>query len=359
MGSGHRTVTVYFVAFAGLILAGLILFAPLPPWAWVVVAVVAGIVVVLAMRVPSRGTDSAPPVETTYLPPPPIEPREQRVVEVALPSMEDDYDFLFSATVRWSPDGRTVDEPVANLGGLAVDTILERAMDVTKNRLPGRASLVQHELNGALSRMQSDASGCVRAMAESVTLTLSDHDRQRLKKLAEVRKDKAVWEHERKYEQSKREYLGEDVLKDPGSTVVWWLAKNDDRVEKVVQDLGILAQLSSAANNEDIPECFRYLVPGPSPSQPADDEPSTPDPGHGSSAVDHFEAFLGATDFPDGDPQRALFTRQVADYLVKHGRQDAADDLERRFDAPSAFVPEDTIPPSDQLDEEPYTDDPG
>ncbi|WP_433375814.1 hypothetical protein [Streptosporangium sp. CA-115845] len=357
MGSGHRTVTVYFVAFAGLILVGLILFAPLPPWTWVVVAVVAGIVVVLAMRVTGRVTDSSPSVETTYLPPPPIEPREQRVVGVALPSLEEDYDFLFSATVRWSPDGRTVDEPVANLGGLAVDTILERAMNVTKNRLPGRASLVQHELNGALSRMQSDADGCVRAMAESVTLTLSDHDRQRLGKLAEVRKDKAVWEHERKYEQSKREYLGEDVLKDPGSTVVWWLARNDDRVEKVVQDLGILAQLSSAANNEDIPECFRYLLP--SPSQPVDDEPSTPDPGHGSPVVDHFEAFLKATDFPDGDPQRALFTRQVADCLVKHGRQDAADDLVRRFDAPSAFAPEGPIPPSDQLDEGPYTDDPG
>lgn len=357
MGSGRRTVTIYFVAFAGLILAGLILFAPLPPWAWVMVVVVAGIVVVLTMRVTGRGTDSARSVETTYLPPPPIEPRERRIVEVALPSMEEDYDFLFSATVRWSSEGRAMDEPVANLGGLAVDTILDRAMNITKNRLPGRASLVQHELNGALSRMRSDDGGCVRVMAESVTLTLSDHDRQRLEKLAEVRKNKAVWEHERKYEQSKREYLGEEVLKDPGSAVVWWLARNDDRVEKVVQDLGILAQLSSAANNEDIPECFRYLLPPP--SQPVDDEPPTPDPGHGSSVVDHFEAFLEVTDFPDGDPQRALFTRQVADYLVKHGRKDAADDLVRRFDAPSAFVPDDATPPPDQLDEGPYTDDPG
>jgi hypothetical protein len=58
---------------------------------------------------------------------------------------------------------------------------------------------------------------------------------------------KAIWEHQRKYEQNKRAYLGRDVLKDPGSAVVWWLARNDDHVEKTVQAIGLLAQLSSAA----------------------------------------------------------------------------------------------------------------
>ncbi|MER5621758.1 hypothetical protein ABT061_12015 [Streptosporangium sp. NPDC002544] len=47
----------------------------------------------------------------------------------------------------------------------------------------------------------------------------------------------------------------------------------------------------------------------------------------------------------------------MADCLVKHGRQDAADDLVRRFDTPSAFIPDDAVSPSDQPSEEPYTDD--
>ncbi|MGV9772652.1 hypothetical protein [Streptosporangium sp. NPDC003464] len=350
MGSGRRTVTAYFVVFAGLILAGLVVFTPLPPWVWAVLAPVTGAAAFLSMRGVGRGADAAPPVEMMYSPPPPVEPREQRV-EVALPSMEEDYDFLFSATVRWSPTGRTMGEPGANLSGLAVDAILERAKVITRNRPPGRASLVQHELNGALGTMQSDATECVQSMAESVTLTLSDHDRQRLDRLAEIRKEKAVWEHERKYEQSKREYLGEDVLKDPGSAVVWWLAKNDDRVEKVVQDLGILAQVSSAANNQEVPECFRYLVPWPPSPHSADEELSTPDLEHEPSAVDYFGAFLDAANFPGGDPQRALFTREIADYLATYGKQEVADDLVRRFDPSRAFVPDDAVPPSGRPDE--------
>jgi hypothetical protein len=34
--------------------------------------------------------------------------------------------------------------------------------------------------------------------------------------------------------------------------VVWWLAKNDEHVEKTVADLALLAQLTSAANDTDI-----------------------------------------------------------------------------------------------------------
>lgn len=352
MSSGRRTVTVYFVVFAGIILAGLIAFAPLPPWVWAVIVAAVGAVALLVRSI-GRGENAPRVAETAYAPPPPVEHREQRVAEVALPSEEEDYDFLFSATVRWSPFGRTAGERDANLAGLAIDSILERATAITRNRPPGRASLVQHELNGALGTMQPDAANRVLAMAESVTLTLSETDRQRLDKLAEIRKQKAVWEHERTYEQSRREYLGDDVLKDPGSAVVWWLARNDDRVEKVVQDLGILAQVSSAANNQDVPDCFRHLVPSPPPAWPGEDEPLTAGPEREGSASDHFAAFLAAAGFPDGDPQRALFSRQVAEYLGKYGKQSVADDLTDRFDAPSAFTAGDGGFPSDPHEEEP------
>ncbi|MBG0829019.1 hypothetical protein HS041_14695 [Planomonospora sp. ID67723] len=359
MGSGRRTITIYFTVFAGLLLTGLIVFAPFPRWVWAALAAVAG-AALLIVRYLGRGTHATSPVEPTYFLPPPVENREHQVVDVALPSQEEDYDFLFSATVRWSPLGGVTGKAGANLGGLAVDAILERAMAITRNRPPGRASLVQHELNGALGTMQPDAAERVRAMAESVALTLSDHDRQRLDKLAEIRKQKAVWEHERTYEQSRREYLGKDVLKDPGSAVVWWLSRNDDQVEKVVQDLGILAQVSSAANNQEVPEHFRHLTQWPSSPRPADDgEPDTSGLRRDSSAVDLFAAFLQSADFPDGDPQRALFSRQVAECLTKYGKQDVADDLIRRFDAPDDFMPDDEAPASGRPSEGPPIDDLG
>lgn len=100
----------------------------------------------------------------------------------------------------------------------------------------------------------------LQAMTEDVRPTLHQHDQERLDGLAGVRKDQAVWEHQRKYERSTHKYLGEDVLKDTGSAVVWWLAKNDEQVERTVEDLGMLARLTSAVNDTDVPERLRALI---------------------------------------------------------------------------------------------------
>lgn len=85
-------------------------------------------------------------------------------------------------------------------------------------------------------------------------LVLPEQDRQRLDKLAAIRKEEDVWEYERRREQSMRRYLGTDVLKDPGSAVVWWLARNNGQVETAVQSIDLLVQLSRAANRLNIPK---------------------------------------------------------------------------------------------------------
>lgn len=388
MGPGNKTVTVYFTGFAGLLLTGLALFSPLPPWVWMVLAATAGTALFLFMRGGARSAEAGSVTEPAYAPPPPVEPLRQNI-EVTLPSMEPDYEFLFSATVRWSPIGGTTNGSGANLGNLAISAVLKRATAVTESRPPGRASLIQHELNGVLGTMQPDTTERVRAMAESVTLALSDQDRRRLDRLAEIRKQRAVWEHERKHEQSKREYLRQDVLKDPGSTVVWWLAKHDDQVKKVVGDLGDLARLSSAANNREVPEYFRNLVSWPPPSLPADggapfasfrpeetsfrpeenSEPFTPGPECGFSPTERFAAFLDAMGCPEGDPKQSLFSWHMADVLAKTGHQDVADDLRLRFgtfrtsttcdEAPSSApsAPPGPSSPSDRPVEAPPADD--
>jgi hypothetical protein len=63
-----------------------------------------------------------------------------------------------------------------------------------------------------------------------------------------------VWEYERRREQSMRRYLSTDVLRDPGSAVVWWLARNNGQVETAVQSIDLLVQLSRAANRLNITE---------------------------------------------------------------------------------------------------------
>ncbi len=359
MTSGRTTVTIYLVVFSGLILVALILFAPQPLWLGALLLVVLGAVCLAIVKMMRRHAEPS----VTYAVPPPVPPterREQRIAEVALPSAWDDYDFVFSAMVRWSTTGVGTGESFVNAEALAAETILTRARRITENRPPGRASLVQHELSGALGRMELDDTGCLRVMAESVTLTLSEDDRERLAKLASTRKENAVWEHEMRYQQSRRAYLSENVLKDPGSAVVWWLAKNDDHVEKTVKDIGLLAQLSSAANNAHVPEPFLHLVSGPvNGGRATESEPYSmngeagPPTSAPRTPADHFGAFLLSMDLSEGDPERALLSRQISDVLRKHGRQDVADELNNRFDIPTASLFDDFDPPPAPPDDEP------
>jgi hypothetical protein len=281
---------------------------------------------------------------------PSMKRREKPITDVLLPSNRDDYYFLFSATVYWSPTRAVTDESMVNMAAFAVDAILGRAREIAERRDPGHASLVRYELAGALGKMLPDATGHLQAMAKSVKLVLPEPDQQRLDKLASVRKEKAIWEHERKYEQSKREYLGRDVLKDPGSAVVWWLTKNDEQVEKTVQDIGLLAWLSSAANNTDVPESFQRLIQGPifahasvQPPLDLNGSGASQPPESAKSAADHFEDFLRAMNLTEGDPQRLLFARQVTGLAAKYGSQEVADQLIRRFDTPDDdHYPEET-----------------
>ncbi|GAA2453896.1 hypothetical protein [Streptomyces macrosporus] len=358
MTSGAKTVTVFLTVICGLLLTVVGVSARWPVWAWAALAV---LLVALPVSVVKAATRRGGPVPVEMIPhitEAPVERREERVTGVALPSLWEDYDFLFSATVRWCPTGAPSEEPVLNPAGLAVDAILDRARDITEKREPGRASLVQHELNGALGRMRPDATGSLHVMAESVTLVLPEHDRERLERLAAVRKDKAVWEHQRKHEQSKREYLGEDVLKDTGSAVVWWLAKNDEQVDKTVRDIGLLAQLASAANDTDVPERLRHLVPQPprettgaEASHLGDFASAAPSQDPGASTADRYDAFLRAMGLPEEDARRYLVTRHVAEAVKAQGLYETAEELLRRFDAPEG--PEASAPDDSDLPDPP------
>ncbi|MFF1902374.1 hypothetical protein [Kitasatospora sp. NPDC058218] len=240
-----------------------------PVWLWAVAAAVVALVVQQ-----TAGRQGAAVVEAAREPypssPPPVQPpavelpyQESRVEGVALPSGVPDYDFLFSATVWWRPVRNMSGLVHANPGSLAVETVLARARAVTEREHPGRLDLVRHRLEGMLGTQSPDSSGLVVAMGGRVGLGLPEADRERLGKLSEVRKAEEVWEHERRYERNKRAYLGEDVLKSPGSAVVWWLARHDEEVREAVGMIGPLAQLSAAANDQPVDELYEYLVTRP------------------------------------------------------------------------------------------------
>jgi hypothetical protein len=112
--------------------------------------------------------------------------------------------------------------------------------------------------------------------------------------------------------------------------VVWWLAKNDNHIEKTVADLGLLAQLTSAANDTDIPERLQDLIPTTNaPAAPAEREPT---------ASDHFEAFLTGMGFSSGDDRRGMLAKQIADVIRTQDKHETADELLRRYDPPAAFT---------------------
>ncbi|MFD6435476.1 hypothetical protein [Streptomyces venezuelae] len=354
--------TAFVTVILGLILVILGLSAGWSSWAWPAMAALLLVIALVTHKVLGEGAGPSTP----YIPPDPDEPlpapqrQEQRVTYVALPSSVADYDFSFSATVRWTlldtPDGA----PHINPAGLAIDAVLQRARSVTAQQTPHQAAFVQHQLDGALGTMRADATGRLLAMAHDVSLQLPDVDRERLAKLSNVRKDEDVWEHERNYERSKRAYLGDDVLKDTGSAVVWWLSRNEEKVEGAVDRIGLLARLSAAANNERVAPAFEHLLQPTTPSFAA----AAPDGGTHSTATwepesdtswsalpddeapdSPLDSLLSWFGFSDDDEELELFTQRFINLARAHGKEEVVADVRRRFRSHQPKA--DDVPPSE------------
>ncbi|MFD8523132.1 hypothetical protein ACFV2D_24370 [Streptomyces capillispiralis] len=264
----HRAPSLLFVALCGVAPAVLGNLLHWSAWLWGFMSMVTTSgSLLLVMTVRSGGQASAGPHEPREAEPP-VPPTEQpyqetRVIDAALPSSADGYDFLFSATVWWRPVTGHADRTDGASPALAVSSLVSRALEVVRHEEPGRASFARYLLDGELSVPLPDRSGRVEAMAADVTLALAPADRERLRKLKDLRKDEEVWEYERQHERNKRRYLGDDVLKSAGSAVVWWLARHENEIEKAVDMIGPLAQIAAAANDEEVPELFRHLLVPP------------------------------------------------------------------------------------------------
>jgi hypothetical protein len=236
----------------------------LPGWVAVMVSVVLLAVVAVVYNEPDTKpapitvqapvTHSPPSLHSTHsvdhdpvfsLPP------TRTIADVRLPSASPDFQFSFSAVVHWS----TVlsGSRHADLSSVAVDALLNRAKALTAGQQPTEETLNQHRLAALLGEPDLDDRGQVRTWATEVRLRLPDADSKHLQVLAALHRREQRTLLERRMERDERAYLRDEVLASPGSAAVWWLVNNPGEVEKAVQLLETLSQLSSVANTDELP----------------------------------------------------------------------------------------------------------
>ncbi|WSX64757.1 hypothetical protein OG504_20010 [Streptomyces sp. NBC_00986] len=341
----HRFPSLLFVTLCGLAPAvlGNLLNWPTLLWGFMSMVTASGSLL-LVMTVLSGGRASADPYGPGD-PEPPAAPtelpyQETRVVDATLPSAADGYDFLFSATVWWRPAPDQTHPAGGACPGLAVSSVVSRATEVVHREVPSRVNFARFLLEGELGVPLLDRSGRVTAQAADVTLTLTPADRERLRKLNDLRKDEEVWEYERQHERNKRRYLGDDVLKSAGSAVVWWLARHENEIEKAVDMIGPLAQIAAAANDDEVPELFRHLLVPPmyARSEPTAGNPLWNGPGLGGGTFDREEEvrvsdrlllLLDAVGLKPGMDGYTVFVHRVVRDLEAEGLTEAAEEIRR------------------------------
>ncbi|MFE0859487.1 hypothetical protein ACFW5P_01585 [Streptomyces rochei] len=349
----HRFTNLLFVALGGLAPAVLGSLLHWSAWLWGFISMIT-VSGSLLLSITVFGDDrvTVGPQDPGESEPPtaPAEPpyQETRVVDAALPSATDGYDFLFSATVWWRP---LPDHPTDRSDGvfpaLAASSIVSRAVKVAHQEEPDRASFARYLLEGELAVPLADRSGRVTALAADVTLTLAHADRERLRRLKDLRKDEEIWEYERQRERNMRHYLGDDVLKSAGSAVVWWLARHEDEIEKAVAMIGPLAQIAAAANDEEVPELFRHLLVPPvgARSEAAAGRAWWSGSGDQGRETFDFEEEITVSDRlrlmlvtlglkPEMD-EYTVFVHRVARSLEATGLDEAAEEIRRTFLKPT------------------------
>jgi uncharacterized protein (DUF1778 family) len=303
-----RNAVLTGLAAACLLFIGLILATRLPLLVALVIAIFGGGMVLAAATSKRRSTQSAVPAYIPVAAPaaPPVQFETRPVTGVWLPSALADYPFAFAANVVWLPAADGVIGP----GEIAVHEIIRRAREITARRDPSQVTLIEPELAAALGVLLHDPDRQVQVRAESVKLRLPPEDQQRLDEAATLRKQEGLWEYKRRQEVSKRRYLHTDVLKDSGSAVVWWLAKNEEQPQQVAENIDVLTRLAHAANNT-----------GDAPP----DSPAGP-----RTSVDHFDAFLDALDPAPSDDQRLMLANQVARHIDGVDPK-TAEEMRRRY----------------------------
>jgi len=265
----------------------------------------------------AAGSDDLPPTDFPTAPWQESRPGQftTKVSEALLPSSQEDYFFRFSATVVWELEKEDPNSGAFFPEALAVEDVLKRAKKLTSERDPEDVSMLQYELAAELAVMRPDVHGRVRSMARSVTMTLSEEDRELLARATELRKKQALWHHRTDAEHQLREYLGEDVLKDKGRAVVWWMARTNGDLDKTLGQLDDLERLTAAVN-------------GSGQADPAGPQGPLPFavPVH---PLQHLSSWVDSFGF--SPEQREVFLKEHLDCILACNRPDRAKEVAEFF----------------------------
>lgn len=337
--TGRLAVGVGAAVSVLVVLLGLVL--DWATWVWLPLAAVLGPVVTIVLRsMLVEQAASAPPPATPAPPsgpPPAPAPQQTRVTELPVPTSVEDYQFRFSAVVSWMRDP-AVPPMNIDLGTLATRTILERAVERARQYSPENHALATVDLNAHLGARVAIANGHY-VWASEVTLQLSESDARRLAEIAKLRKDKELWELRRSHELLARDYVGREVLSDPGTAVKWWFGRHldePDAPEKAVGAIADLCRLTSAAHADEPPEWTNGEQGTPTPVPPTVAVPP-PVPVSSLDPRDQFDVAVERL-AEDLDPAvRATLRRRLDDVLRTYGKTgtDATPDT-----ASEAMVPE-------------------
>lgn len=280
-------------------------------------------------------------------PPAPGPPPSRAVVPMSLPSSLEGIPFTFSCTVHWDPAELRHGQGHADPAAVATAAIVERAREISQSHHPDDDAVV-HSLAASLGRPAATSDRFLQAWATDVQTQVGQHHREHLDALAALRRQQQLQEQRIANQRMMRAYLGDEVLTDVGSTVVWWLARNEEEVRETVDLIGTLARLSAAANNEEVDELFRHLVPenlAPRPSIPSPSFSTPPEPaffvdgaGEVNSAAEERRGKVDLLPDPD-DSQNSLFGHQLADLAERHGHADLAQEYRERYRTVDATGP--------------------
>ncbi len=299
-------------------------------WVWVPLAAILGpaVAIVLRSMLLNQLTDPSPVPSRPSAPigPPPPAPQHEKISDLPLPTSEPDYRFQFSATVSCLRDPH-VPPLHADLRVLAKQNVIARALERARRYGPDDYAMATVDLAAALAERITLANGHY-VWASDVAVTLSNTDSERLDTMAHLRKEKALWELKRAHELAARDYVGREVLRDPGTAVKWWFGRHLDDAKApdiAVRSIDDLCTITSEAHTTDVPvwEGRVHQSPAALPPTPVD-LPALSDP---TDTARHLKSVLATLSEDFESPLRATLRRRVADLLRKYGLTEAADAL--------------------------------
>lgn len=196
----------------------------------------------IAGLVAYRKAGSRSPVED------PSEASSSPLSTSGLPTADETVFLDLSATVHWQAA-----QAQSYHADLARALVLRHARDVTSKWRPAQYSLAQHDLAARIGRPEVDASGDLEVWATDVRLDLPEAVQQHLAKMDEAHREGLLWEVDALNQSRIRSYLRDDALRTPASAVVWWLARNQESVQRAVELSDVLTKLSQLATGQTEP----------------------------------------------------------------------------------------------------------